>query len=121
MKFLMFAFALLSLGGFIFGIYDNRSAYGFNFSGFIACWSFSSAPLIYFLLNKNLVRKKLMFIYSLLSLTGFLFALFVGSTSGDSGLGTFSLFWLVFSLPLIIQLIYIKIFNEEELKGELGK
>jgi hypothetical protein len=65
MKFLMFAFALLSLGGFIFGVYDSMGTYSswcgpgpgrcpFDFSGFIIFWSCCSVPLIVLLIFKSI-------------------------------------------------------------------
>jgi hypothetical protein len=70
---------------------------------------------IFFLLNKYLSRKKLMFTYSMFSLAGCLVAFLFFTFDLGQLLG----WWLFFSLPLIIQLIYIKIFREQELRDEL--
>jgi len=57
------------------------------------------------------MRKKLMFVFCLISLFGFLYGFFGVTDYGFSFLYLLQV-WIVFSLPLIIQLIYISIFRE---------
>ena len=60
------------------------------------------------------MRKKLLFVFSIISLVG----LVAGLAEGEGGYGgafnfvAFFQAWILFSLPLIIQLIYILIFRE---------
>ena len=57
------------------------------------------------------MRKKLMFVFCLISLGGFLGGLGDAQYASDK-LITFLQIWIYFSIPLIIQLIYISIFRE---------
>ena len=59
------------------------------------------------------MRKKLLFLWSLLSLAGFIIGL--AEANGNRAFYIDELFyaWGVFSIPLIIHLIFIKIFGDE--------
>jgi len=57
------------------------------------------------------MRKKLMFVFCLISLFGFLYGFNSVTEYGLSFLNLLEV-WIAFSLPLIIQLIYISIFRE---------
>ena len=54
------------------------------------------------------MRKKLLFLWSLLSLAGFIIGLITTGSIADIFPG-----WAILSIPLIIHLLYIKIFSEE--------
>ena len=59
------------------------------------------------------MRKKLMFVFYLISLVGFLIDLNdADSYGGGFDFVDFFQIWIGFSLPLLIQLIYISIFRE---------
>ncbi len=60
------------------------------------------------------MRKKCMFVFSVISLVGFT----LGLSGGNFGYGgpnfiDFLQIWIGFSLPLLIHLIYISIFREQ--------
>ena len=59
------------------------------------------------------MRKKLMFVFSLLSLFGFLIGLNDANGYYSFDFALFFRIWIGFSLPLIIQFIYILIFRWE--------
>ena len=58
------------------------------------------------------MRKKLMFVFCLISLIGFLIGLNDADHYGSFYFVDFFQIWIAFSLPLLIQLIYISIFRE---------
>ena len=58
------------------------------------------------------MRKKLMFVFCLISLIGFLIGLNDADRYSGFDFVEFFQIWIVFSLPLLIQLIYISIFRE---------
>ena len=67
MKNKMFIFALISLAGFIFGVYDsqpNRPTFGdgvtrsFDFGNFLLVWTISSTPLLIALIYKLTLNEK---------------------------------------------------------------
>ena len=58
------------------------------------------------------MRKKLMFVFCLISLVGFLIGLNDADGYGGFDFVDFFQIWIGFSLPLLIQLIYISIFRE---------
>ena len=57
------------------------------------------------------MRKVFMFVFSLLSLFGFIIGLNEAQYASEK-LITFFQIWILWSIPLIIQLIYISIFRE---------
>ena len=63
----MFIFALISLAGFVFGVYDsqpNRPTFGdvvtrsFDFGNFLLVWTISSIPLLIALIYKLTLNEK---------------------------------------------------------------
>ena len=58
------------------------------------------------------MRKKLMFVFCLISLVGFLIGLNDADRYSGFDFVYFFQIWIGFSLPLLIQLIYISIFRE---------
>ena len=63
------------------------------------------------IMEESRMRKKLLFLWCLLSLLGLIISLFDLSLLGD--IEDFILGWAITSVPLIIHLIYFKIFGKE--------
>ena len=59
------------------------------------------------------MRKKLLFLWSLLSLAGFILGLNAADGFKAFYIDEFLYTWAMLSVPLIIHLLYIKIFSEE--------
>ena len=63
--------------------------------------------------KKPAMRKKLLFVWSMMSLVGLLIGLIFLTDSYSPSWDDVIVPWLFLSTPLIIHLIYIKIFSEE--------
>ena len=57
--------------------------------------------------------KILMFVLSLLSLAGIFFGFIEYQNSYNTELSSFFFTWFLFSIPLIVQLIFLRIFRDD--------